>query len=1039
MFTAVVLNFHKHIVVRAPIHPFNREVSDTDIMQAIFLASNVVHKELNKREKEGIKKKEAQKLDIALYKYKVRASHRCTPFGLFAGLFLGEWSNETKILLPEDQQAAFERKTRLDMNVVCTIANTIAQHPSIKPYIRYYPNSSLYRIADYWRYIESNIVLDKKKYKLSQVQFNEYIELIFKQCSKGLKVAEIVGLFAKMQFELNEVEALVDDLISSGLIVGDLEPNVTGIEFFDVILTKCEDIYSISRDINVLTLINTLKQIKDAVIEADINPVNYENNYTRIHGLVNLIIPVVNYPNLLQTDVFIKPLVAKVDKTIKDKLITTLRFINKITPNNENQVLVDFKKRFYERYEDYEVPLLIALDCETGVGYPNLDIDGINPLIDEIYSDKSDDKRKLDWDELQSVLLSIITKAIGDGKRIIEITDEDFAAIDFTTLKVPHTMTVMFKILNSDKSIVEFNAAGGCSAVNLISRFGNNKKEIDDLIKELAKIEEIRLPNKVIAEIVHLPEARTGNILSRPTIRNYEIPYLAKESVDKHKVIALNDIMISIRNNRIILRSKVINKEIIPRLSNAHNYTYKSLPVYQFLCDMQAQYFDKTAFVFNWGVLEREFIFLPRVVYKGVIIKRARWCFKIKHFANIIECKTEKDSLIKLQYFISQYKLPSRFLFCEGDNELLIDVGIDFALETFIDLLKKSTEVNIKEYLEEEVNPLIKDLANGAYSNECLGIIIGEHGLKEIQGKELLNCEIDEHAISTVGDKWVYYKIYCGVKTSDKILVEYIYPIIQDLCQNHLIEKSFFARYVDPNFHLRIRFLLDKRNAYEDLISVVHEKLQPLVLTGVINKIQIDTYKRELIRYGYNTITHAETIFHNDSDFVLNVLAHLNEEQGHELRWKIAIISIDRYLDDFGLDQVKKMELYEKLSNLFYQENFNNKKVKKILDNNYRNHADGIKGIFDSESKIFEEIKPIIEMLIKRKESNKAAVSEILKFQKVGTLDIELENMLTSFLHMSLNRIFMGRNRINEFVVYYYLAKYYRSNIKREIYKQIKV
>lgn len=1038
MFTAVVLNFHKHIVVRAPLYPFNREISDANIMEAIFLASNVVHKELNKRAKESINKKEAQKLDISLYKYRVRASHRCTPFGLFAGIFLGEWSDETKILLSEDQQAAFERKTRLDMNIVCAIANTITQHPSIKPYIRYYPNSSLYRIADYWRYIESNIVFDQKKYKLSQVQFNEYIELIFKKCSKGLKIAEIVGLFTKMQFELNEVKALVDDLISSGLIVGDLEPNVTGMEFFDVILTKCEDIYSISKDTNVLTLINTLKQIKDAVIEADINPVNYESNYMRIHGLVNLIIPEVNYPNLLQTDVFIKPLVAKVNKIIKDKLITTLNFINKITPNNENQLLVNFKKRFYERYEDYEVPLLIALDCETGVGYPNLDIEGINPLIDEIYTDKSDDKRKLDWDELQSILLSIITKAIADGKRIIEITDEDFAGIDFTTLKVPQTMTVMFKILDSDKSIVEFNAAGGCSAINLISRFGNKKKEIDELIKELAKIEEIKLPNKVIAEIVHLPEARTGNILARPTIRNYEIPYLAQESVDKHKVIALNDIMISIRNNRVILRSKVLNKEIIPRLSNAHNYTYKSLPVYQFLCDMQGQYFGKTAFIFNWGVLEREFVFLPRVVYKGVIIKRARWYFKIKHFAKIMHCKTEKDSLVQLQYFITQYKLPSRFLFCEGDNELMIDTNIYVALETFIDLLKKNTEVYIKEYLEEEVNPLIKDLANGAYSNECLGIIIGEDGLKEMQLKELLNCEIDEHAISTVGDKWVYYKIYCGVKTSDKILVEYIYPIIQNLCQNHLIEKSFFVRYVDPNFHLRIRFLLDKRNAYEDLISVVHEKLQPLVVTGVVNKIQIDTYKRELIRYGYNTITHAETIFHNDSDFVLHVLAYLNEEQGHELRWKIAIISIDRYLDDFGLDQVQKMELYEKLSNLFYQENFNDKKVKKILDNKYRNHADSIKGIFDSESKIFDEIKPIIEMLIKRKESNKAALSEILKLQKVGTLDIELENMLSSFLHMSLNRIFMGRNRVNEFVVYYYLAKYYRSIVKREIYIQTK-
>lgn len=1035
-----MLNFHKHIVVRAPIFPFNRKISDANIMEAIFLASNVVHKELNKRTDEKTRKKEIQRLAISLHKYKVRASHRCTPFGLFAGLFLGEWSDETKILLPENHTAAYERRTKLDMDVVCAIAYAVTEHPSIKQYIKYYPNSSLYRIGDYWRYIESNIDVDKKKHKLSQVQFNEYIDLIFKQCSKGLKVEEIISLFNETQFELKEVKALVEDLISCGLIVSDLEPNVTGKEFFDVILTKCEDIYSISKDINIITLKNTLAQIKNTVLEADINPINYETNYKRIHSLINLIVPEVKYSNLLQTDVFIKPLEAKLTNIIKDKLIIALNFINKITPNNENQLIVNFKKRFYERYEDFEIPLLIALDCETGVGYPTLDVDGINPLIDEIDVGSNNDKKQIVWDELQSILLSIITKAIGEGKQIIEITDEDFTTIDYKTLEVPHTMTVMFKILDSDKGLVEFIAAGGCSATNLISRFGNNKKEIDELIKELAVIEEVKMPNKVIAEIVHLPEARTGNILSRPSIRNYEIPYLAKEGVDKDKVISLNDIMISIRNNRVILRSKVLNKEIIPRLSNAHNYTYKSLPVYHFLCDMQAQYFDKTSFVFNWGVLEREFIFLPRVVYKGVIIKRARWCFKLKHFAKIIDCKTEKDLLVQLQYFLTKYKLPRRFLFCEGDNELLIDTNIYVALETFIDLLKKNKEANIKEHLDEEVNPLIKDIANRSYSNECIAIVIREDELSETKVKELMCYEIDEHAISTVGDKWMYYKIYCGVKTSDKILVEYIYPIIEDLCQNNLIEKFFFVRYVDPTFHLRIRFLLFKRNSYEEVISIVYKKLQPLLIKGVINKIQIDTYKRELIRYGFKTIMHAETVFHNDSNFVLKVLAHLNEEEiGHELRWRIAIISTDRYLDDFGLSQVQKMELYEKLSNLFYQENFNDKKIKKILDNNYRNHADVIKGIFNSDSKIFEEIKPIIEKLNKRKESNIGAVSAILKLQKEGILDVEVENILSSFLHMSLNRIFMGRSRINEFVVYYYLAKYYRSNVKRVVYKQIKM
>lgn len=60
----------------------------------------------------------------------------------------------------------------------------------------------------------------------------------------------------------------------------------------------------------------------------------------------------------------------------------------------------------------------------------------------------------------------------------------------------------------------------------------------------------------------------------------------------------------------------------------------------------------------------------------------------------------------------------------------------------------------------------------------------------------------------TIGSEWMYYKIYCGVKTADDIMLKVIQPICKQLLQEQSIDKWFFIRYSDPDAHLRVRFHL---------------------------------------------------------------------------------------------------------------------------------------------------------------------------------------------------------------------------------------
>lgn len=63
-------------------------------------------------------------------------------------------------------------------------------------------------------------------------------------------------------------------------------------------------------------------------------------------------------------------------------------------------------------------------------------------------------------------------------------------------------------------------------------------------------------PDSILAELVYLPESRTGNILMRPHIREYELAYMSDSDLPKDKMLYVSDLLLSVRNGKLHLRSK---------------------------------------------------------------------------------------------------------------------------------------------------------------------------------------------------------------------------------------------------------------------------------------------------------------------------------------------------------------------------------------------------------------------------------------------------------------------------------------------------
>lgn len=272
------------------------------------------------------------------------------------------------------------------------------------------------------------------------------------------------------------------------------------------------------------------------------------------------------------------------------------------------------------------------------------------------------------------------------------------------------------------------------------------------------------------------------------------------------------------------------------------------------------------------------------------------------------------------------------------------------------------------------------------------------------------------------GDSWVYYKIYTGAKTSDIVLTEIIKPVAQQLIDQELIDQWFFIRYADPKHHIRVRFHCKDKNNIGNVMSGLYEGLSAFAKADLVWKIQLDTYNREIERYGAEHIELAEKLFYHESQMIVNLLDAIGGEEGEKIRWLFGIRALDRMLSDFSFSEDEKLEFMERLKTSFGKEFGMNKHLKKQLDKKYRDVKGNITFIMELVREKDSEYNVLLDLLDQKGNET----SDIIK-KLISDVDkITLNNYLGSYAHMLMNRLFRSKNRLHEMVVYDLLYRHYK-------------
>jgi len=265
---------------------------------------------------------------------------------------------------------------------------------------------------------------------------------------------------------------------------------------------------------------------------------------------------------------------------------------------------------------------------------------------------------------------------------------------------------------------------------------------------------------------------------------------------------------------------------------------------------------------------------------------------------------------------------------------------------------------------------------------------------------DTLNLELGEITFFP-GGTWLYLNIYSNQNCIDNLIVD----ITSVIGESNGTSLYFFTRYADEKGdHLRFRTqVCDYRKILDDLNTYFNRS--PYVLN-----VNIDTYHREVVRYGWPTAIDVERLFHIDSKIVSDLLSRKSMMSDID-RIAFCIFNLDHYLDCFALADAQKISFVKTSKEGFFSEFNVDGQVKKSMNRLYQKYLKG---------KVSEIVHPVWDnykaLLIEREE----ICTELINTYRFGE---KYNSFIWSVLHMFSNKVFSKQYRLYEMIGYDYLEK----------------
>ena len=979
------------------------------IREALFLASPDLEAALDGwlRGEPG-----GARVEPSLIKYLVRMASRPTPFGLFAGVSVGIWGADT-CLRTEEQR----RSTRLDLGYLGDLVASLEADPAVRGTLRYRPNTSLYEAAGGLRYTEA-VPGRHREYRLAALEPAPYLGATLARAEGGAPLAVLAGALAEDGAGLAEASAYVHELIDNQVLVSDLQPALTGAEPLPGLVGKLR---AHPETVDLGERLGDLQEALQALDRGGIGhpPARYRS---LAEDCARFGIPI-DLKHLFQVDLFRPAPGARLGPGVRAALEAGVDLLRRLAPASPPGPLDAFREAFRNRYDARWVPLSEVLDEDLGIGFQGSARVTPFPLLEGLPVAGPGPAAPPPFTRREAHLLKRLM-SLGDAREW-DLSDADLGNLENPDPPRPPAAFAALATLFApsgaalDAGDFRFLLEGyrGPSGARLLGRFCLGDPRLEELVKRHLAAEERRRPEAVFAEVVHWPEGRTGNILCRPVLRTREIPFLGAGGAREADRILPRDLLVSVVGDRVVLRSRRLGREVLPRLSAAHDCS-RGLALYRFLGALQDQ--DGGAGGWSWGCLE-ELPFLPRVRRGRHILARARWRFEAGDLAEVLAVPGA-EGLRRFRTFREAHGLPRLVTLADRDREFLADLDNPLWTETLLRLVG-GRAFRLREFPAGAGGMPVRG-AGGRFCHELV-IPFLSRGEPEPAGFPFREPAPPMERAFPPGSEWLYLKFYTSERNASAFLARDLRPVIE--AARHCWDRWFFIRYADPGLHLRLRFHGDPGRLATGLLPRLQRTLAPWLAAGRGWKLQQDTYDPERERYGGSLgLRIAEEIFWHDSEAVLALLAAYPGLAGMGMLWRQGLKGVDDLMTGLGLDGAARLRVYRAARG---RRGWAPEEPgpDRILGANFRKERQDLERFFAGTDPGKAE-RAGLAILAGRSRRMAPCIQEL---DRAGLLGEGRDELALSYAHMFLNRLLGSAPQTHEWAIYAILTRLLGSRLAR--------